>query len=684
MTTHWVRDYGAIVTSAATFFLCASYQRVLLRHSDALIPSEKKEKGGATSSFFREFMQVARIALPTVWCKEALGTFVFVLLFFVLAVIRALTSEANGRVLKSMTEGTGGTRLRNFTHTLLLRTALHLLSSVCSSCVEHLRTWLIGCYRVRLSKHFQERYYSQLVFYRAAVIDKRLEAVDSVVTTYCAEFAEHFTELPYYFVLPALGSATSMVALIRRVGAGASAAACGLVLASVLLMKKFSPPFGKIYASLLSKEDAYRRMLSNSLSNVENIALHRGGEHTRKKLDTQLGVLKGYLDHFALSRGHFNLLELSFATTLRNIASIIVFGDALRKENKSTSDIYVELLYLRDLSKSVTDVVSNFREISHLSTYTLKLAEFDRILKDIEGDTCDTFPCVASIPDVGTVVPTVVSPSVPIAGALSFPLFTFTNVKLKTPTGHVLFENLNLTIQNDQDWVITGNNGSGKTSLLRLISGLWRACEGDITMSSCVKLLFAPQESYVVPHCTLVEQILYPKIITSLNEGDIACIKEAISLAGAESVVEVLGGFESPAVGCDLSNVDETYDWSSLSGGQKQRVNMARVFYQVLQADRSREIPVVLLDEATSMMDDTEEKVMLNLRKLNARMISVTHREQVVKHHTHVLRALPGGRWMTTKVTQYISSDDVVTQGISSVGGSSNAEGVGVDLHRGF
>lgn len=58
-------------------------------------------------------------------------------------------------------------------------------------------------------------------------------------------------------------------------------------------------------------------------------------------------------------------------------------------------------------------------------------------------------------------------------------------------------------------------------------------------------------------------------------------------------------------MGFDPKCVDESYDWSSLSGGQKQRISMARIFFHVLRTDRQKKTPIAILDEATSMMDET-------------------------------------------------------------------------------
>ncbi|KEG15110.1 ABC transporter [Trypanosoma grayi] len=659
-----LRDRGIVAGSALSFALYVLAQRVRLRRYDAEIANIRTEDDtGVTLSFMREFVRMTKMALPTVWCKEFLGTAAFILLFVVKSILRVAQSSAYGRLMKSMIEGTGEQRIQNFTRALLLRCAVSLMTAVCSGSVEYLRPWLIACYRARLSKQFQRRFFSHLIYYQATVLDKRLEAADTVISTYCGEFAEHLAELPYYFLMPAFECSTSLVALTQHVGGRAAATACGAVAVSVYLLQRLAPAFGRIHASLLSKEDNYRRMLTNNLNNVESIAMHSGGSYTRQKLDTQVGRLQQALNHVALARAHFNLLEVAFSGLLQMISGLVVFGGSLRTGDKSLSDLYVEVQYMQDVNESVRDFVVNLRELSHLSTFTTKLAEFDTTLASIAQGTL--IHSMVSTPNTEAPIASPISYThtrffTRPEAAQRFLLFGFSDLKLMTPSGQVLFSDLSLRMESDQDWVILGENGCGKTSLLRMISGLWPPTEGSYSMEQRVKLLFAPQHSYMVPQCTLLEQVLFPKLITTVGEKELSCFKQALQLAGAQSVIDVLGGFESAYVGTDPQNTDECYDWSSLSGGQKQRISMARVFYHVLTADRSKETPVAIMDEATSMMDETEQEVLLNLRRLDVRMLSVTHREDVIAHHTHMLRVLHGGKWTVAPVVSRVGLDGKV------------------------
>lgn len=643
-----------ISTTSLLFVLGVLVQRYYLRifgRSTQKIRTEDDAK--VTLSLYGYFIQIARIALPTWRCREFMGSTIFIMLFAVKALLRVFVSKTNGQVLGTMLHGKPSIRVYRFVQALLMRLSVGLGLSLTSGAIEGIRPWLIGCYRERLSRTFQRRFYERLVYYQASVLDNRLETADTVIATYCGEFAEHFAELPYYFILPGMECVMSTTALVKQSGFGSAMVMGSVVTTSVLLLRALSPQFGHIHALLLSKEDDYRRMLGSDLANVENIAMHSGGQFTRRRLDASLRRLKFTLDHMALAKGNFETLEIAFTTFLSVFANMVTFATSKRSYfHRSVNDIYLEVQLIEDLNGSVKDFVVNFRELSHLTEFSRKMAVFDTTLDSIakgtfihgvEGASSGNTPHQLEYTNINYV-------SNPLELGTVFNLVQMDDVTLSSPAGQVLFEHINLCFKSDEDWVVIGENGCGKTSLVRMLTGLWLPSAGKLTLDSSIRYLMAPQHSYMVPECTLYEQICFPEKPQSVNNSIRDKIMKAIELAGAGTVVNVIGGVDSRIMGFDFKNTDESYDWSSLSGGQKQRISMARVFFHVLTMDRTKMTPVAILDEATSMMDDTEQDVITHLRQLNVRMISVTHREVVIRHHTNVLKIKKGGLWTSEKV----------------------------------
>lgn len=649
-----VNRFGVVGTSAV-FAIAALVQRHYLRLFGRAIASVHTEDDTeVTWALYTHFFQIARIALPTWRCREALGSVIFILLFAVKAVLRVWISKTNGEVLATMMHGVRSERLSRFVNKILARIAVGLANALTSGAIEGLRPWLIGCYRERLSRTLQRRFYHQLVYYQATVLDNRLEAADTAIATYCGEFAEHFAELPYYFVLPGLECITSMAALVEQAGLRPALLMSGIAGSAVFALRRMAPAFGRIHSHLLSREDDYRRMLTNDINNVENIAMHGAGDYTRKRLDASLATLKRSLDHMALAKGNFEMLETSFSTFMTVVAQSVTFSGARHSQyHRSVNDVYLEIQLIEDLNCSVKDFVVNFRELSHLTEFATKMAEFDTTLKSIaEGTFIHSRHDAdyASLPG-SPLEYTQVNMIEHDPAAKAYPLVKMEHLLLESPAGEPLFSDMNIEFRSDQDWVIVGENGCGKTSLLRMLCGLWMPRAGVFSQDKSVRFLLAPQHSYMAPQCTLYEQICFPDAVEPPTPEICEAMKKSIDLAGAHTVVRVIHGYDSAIMGFDLDNTDTSYDWTSLSGGQKERISMARVFFHILRMDRSKVTPVAILDEATSMMDDTEQDVLNHLRRMNVRMISVTHRDVVIRHHTNILRISRGGCWTAEKVS---------------------------------
>ena len=162
-----------------------------------------------------------------------------------------------------------------------------------------------------------------------------------------------------------------------------------------------------------------------------------------------------------------------------------------------------------------------------------------------------------------------------------------------------VLENFSLTINGGERIALIGASGRGKTTLLRISSGLERADGGTIECGG--KMAFAFQESRLLPWKSARENIL-------------AVLKKE-KAALADKYLDAVG------LGDDKDKMP-----ASLSGGMAQRVALARLFAFAEATDAD----VLLLDEPFSALDgDTADKMIALLDNFakNKTLILVTHDE---------------------------------------------------------
>ena len=164
-----------------------------------------------------------------------------------------------------------------------------------------------------------------------------------------------------------------------------------------------------------------------------------------------------------------------------------------------------------------------------------------------------------------------------------------------------LFRNLSFSLNDNERLLITGPNGSGKTTILKLILGMLSVTEGNIKLRENLNIAYCKQD-YPNPGFPIsAEEVVKMGLYGNRNNEGLAAVRRAMERTGCLHLAGRL--------------------FSSLSGGERQRVSLARCFCQ--NADLLR------LDEPSSFLDtdsrNTLVSILQNLEAGDFAVIAVTH-----------------------------------------------------------
>jgi ATP-binding cassette subfamily B protein RaxB len=182
-----------------------------------------------------------------------------------------------------------------------------------------------------------------------------------------------------------------------------------------------------------------------------------------------------------------------------------------------------------------------------------------------------------------------------------------------------VLDNLTLTIEAGEFVAITGPSGVGKSTLLKVLCGLYPVTAGEIRIDGLPLKLWGPKALRSSMGVVMQDDELLPGSIADNvsffdENADHPHIWTCLRIAAVDEDVRNLPMRLDTFVG-DLGN--------SFSGGQKQRILLARALYK-----RPR---ILVLDEATSHLDLAREKrVNEGLTALNITRVVVAHRPETI------------------------------------------------------
>ena len=202
--------------------------------------------------------------------------------------------------------------------------------------------------------------------------------------------------------------------------------------------------------------------------------------------------------------------------------------------------------------------------------------------------------------------------------------------ELQTKDGKFLLQNINLQIAPGTFVVVSGRNGSGKTSLLRMLAGVTPLSRGSVLLDG-VPVRGGSFIGYLPQSVSLLDASIAANI--GRLEDDITGVIEAARITGVhDEIGRLASGYETALSG----------NGGNLSGGMRQRVGLARALFGGAR--------LLLLDEPDASLDGEGSDALLRAIKARcargAIAVVISHRPTMVQAADLVIE-MSGGRLST-------------------------------------
>ncbi|KIV81555.1 hypothetical protein PV11_03731 [Exophiala sideris] len=600
-------------------------------------------KPGLNLAFLHQFLSLLNIMIPRFRSKETAllmshGVFLVLRTYLSLVVARL-----DGAIVRDLVAGNG----KSFMFGIFRWLSVGTLASYTNSMIKFLQSKISIAFRTRLTRYIHDLYLnSNLNYYKLTNLDGGIgQGADQFITQDLTLFCTSAASLYSSLGKPLVDIFVFNYQLYRSLGPLALTGLLSNYFATATLLRRLSPPFGKLKAVEGKKEGDFRGLHARLIANAEEIAFYGGSDVEKVYLNRAFKELRSWMEGIYNVKVRYNMLEdfilkYSWSAFGYIITSIPVYLPAwaglnsmLEMSSSTTpemSESLRERSHMKDfitnkrLMLSLADaggrMMYSIKDLSELAGYTSRVYQLISTLHRVQANAYGNSQRrlsgrieLYSLADVqGTVhagFDGVRLEDVPVVAPALYPY-----------GGDELIESISFLVHSGEHLLISGSNGVGKSAISRIVAGLWPVYRGLVSRprnNGQDGIMFLPQRPYLSIG-TLRDQVIYPHTEVDMrdNERRDSELEKILEDAKLGHLLAREGGW------------DTRKEWKDvLSGGEKQRMAFARLFYH--------EPKYAFLDEGTSAVSsDVEGLLYERCKDRGITVITLSTRASLRKYHS--------------------------------------------------
>ncbi|KAF8404270.1 hypothetical protein HHK36_009152 [Tetracentron sinense] len=533
-------------------------------------------------------------------------------------------------------------------------------SSIVAPSLRYLTAKLALGWRIRLTQHLLKNYLRKNAFYKVFHMSGENIDADQRVTHDVEKLTTELSGLVTGMVKPSVDILWFSWRMKLLTGQRGVAILYAYMLLGLGFLRSVTPEFGDLASREQQLEGTFRFMHARLRTHAESVAFFGGGAREKAMVESRFRELLDHSKILLKKKWLFGILD-DFIT--KQLPHNVTWGLSLlyameHKGDRALTSTQGELAHaLRFLASVVSQSFLAFGDILELNRKYLELSgginrifDLEELLDAAQHET-DFDIAMLSLQEVP--LPDAPYLSETTDGSTE-DIISFSDVDIITPAQKLLARKLSCDIIPGKSVLVTGPNGCGKSSIFRVLRGLWPIVSGRLAkpcqnandrVGSRCGVFYVPQRPYTCLG-TLRDQIIYP---LSREEAELRALKMFGKGEKSDDATHVLDA----RLKSILENVRLIYllereggDWDAslnwediLSLGEQQRLGMARLFFH--------DPKFGILDECTNATSvDVEEHLYRLAKEMGITFVTSSQRPALIPFHFMELRLIDGeGKW---------------------------------------